>query len=193
MNLGRDTIDELFLAIEKDFTNAELQRLLIRYNLTGWQTETTTPKMIVKALPAVHTSINGTHEMSNLVQYVLTAINTKSNRPYDPNHPLAELYPELANTLLRGGYNTDSFQLTRTIPIELEAVRVPDELTENLNHFSLHNAIGHLEQAQLNYREGNWAAANAMVRSCYETVLIFINYNLHLKIQQLQVTMPSPN
>jgi hypothetical protein len=66
MNLGRDTIDELFFAVEKDFTNAELQRLLIRYRLTGWETETTTPKMIVKALPSVHNTVNGTIEMSNM-------------------------------------------------------------------------------------------------------------------------------
>ncbi|WDF70569.1 hypothetical protein PQ465_09380 [Sphingobacterium oryzagri] len=178
MNLGRDTIDELFFAIEREFTNAELQRLLLRYNLTGWQSETTTPKMIVKALPSVHSNLNGTNEMGNLVQYVLTAITSKRNRQHDPKQPLSELHPELSNTLLRDGYNTHHFQLTRTIPVELEAAKIPDELTENLVYFSLITALGHLEQAQSNYRDGNWAAANAMVRSCYESVLMFINNNI---------------
>jgi hypothetical protein len=68
--------------------------------------------------------------------------------------------------------------LSRTIPVELESARIPDELTDNLNHFGLNVALGHLQQAQTNCRDGNWAAANAMVRSCYETVLIFINDKL---------------
>ena len=178
MNLGRDTIDELFFAVEKDFTNAEIQRLLIRYNIKGWEMESTTPKMIVKALPYVHASINGKNEMGNLVKYVLSAVNTKRNPSYDTPKDLATLHPALNNTLLRDGYKADSFQLSRTIPVELETANVPDELMGNLTHFNLIIAIGHLEQAQKNYRDGNWAAANAMVRSCFETVLMFLNDKL---------------
>jgi hypothetical protein len=176
MNLGKDTIDELFFAVEKEFTNAELQRLLLRFSVTGWESETTTPKMIVKSLPFVHNRVNGTNEMGVMVQYILSNINTKRNgREWGDKVELAKIHPLLVNTLLRDGYKTEGFQLNRTIPQELESAKIPDEFIGNLNHFQLAIALGHLEQAQTNYKDGNWAAANAMIRSCFEAVLIFIN------------------
>jgi hypothetical protein len=180
MNLGKDTIDELFVAVEKEFTNAELQRLLLRYSITGWERETTTPKMIVKSLPFVHNRINSTNEMGVMAQYILSTINTKRNsNEWGDKVTLVNIHPTLVNTLLRDGYKEDNFQLNRTIPQELEAAKIPDEFIGNLTHFNLNTAFGHLEQAQANYKDGNWAAANAMVRSCFETILIFINDKLN--------------
>jgi len=180
MNLGKDTIDELFFAVEKEFTNAELQRLLLRYGITGWENETTTPKMIVKSLPFVHARVNGTNEMGVMVQYILSTINLKRNgREWGDKVKLAKIHPLLVNALLRDGYKEDDFILNVTIPKELESAKVPDEFLRNLNHFKLTTALGHLEQAQTNYKDGNWAAANAMIRSCFEAVLIFINEKIN--------------
>jgi hypothetical protein len=107
-------------------------------------------------------------------------INQKRNgTPYSHKVDLPTIYPSLVNTLLRDGYKVEGFQVNSTIPRELEEHNIPDELSNNLDYFKLVTAIGHLAQAQINYRNGQWAAANAMIRTCFETVLIFINEKLN--------------
>lgn len=179
MKLGKDSIDELFNAVEKEFTNAELQRLLLRFSITGWEGEGTSPKMIVKSLPYIHNQLNDSTGIENLTQYVLDTINFKHNTTYNPRIELIDIYPSLFNTLLRDGYKVEDFKISRTIPVELENSNIPDELKSNLSFFELTTALWHLEQAQLNYKDGNWAAANAMIRSCFESVLIYINARLN--------------
>lgn len=181
INLRKDTIDELLYAVEEVFTNAELQRLLLRFSIVGWESETTTPKMIVKSIPYIHSRLNGTNEMGVFTEYILTFINNRRNKnSYSKSLSLYELYPLLSNTLLRDGYKAENFELSRTIPRELENANIPDELISNLNFFNLNVALGHLEQAQANYKIGNWASANAMIRTCFESVLIFINGKINV-------------
>lgn len=87
-------------------------------------------------------------------------------------------YPQLANLLRMDGYTVVEKQIVSLLPQEIETANVESELERLLRHFNMNIASGHLEQAIMNYRNGNWAAANAQFRPFFENLMVEIHNRL---------------
>lgn len=182
MKISNDTIDEFFEMIEKEYSNANLQRLLHRFSITGWENEMSSPKMIAKAIPFIQNRLNDSDDMGRFAQLVLTTVKEKKekyNWSSDSGAQLVDTHPKLFNSLLRDGYKVENYKISKTAPEVIEDAKIPDELMTNLNILNLDTSKGHLEQAKDNYKLGNWAAANGMTRSFFESILIHINNTLN--------------
>jgi len=80
----------------------------------------------------------------------------------------AELFPELVNSLDHDGYRLDRNGLQEKLPSQLPVVEEENELIQILDRFRYHVARGHYSQALAAHARGDWAAANAQLRSFVE-------------------------
>jgi hypothetical protein len=79
-----------------------------------------------------------------------------------------EQFPELVNSLDHDGYILDERGLRRKLPDQIPIATQENELIELLTQFNLDVAKGHYEQAVAAHARGDWAAANAQLRSFVE-------------------------
>jgi hypothetical protein len=80
-------------------------------------------------------------------------------------------YEKLRRFLQQDGYEFINGNLRRTIPVEIAATAPPDDLVVLLNTFGFVTTRGHLEQARAAHARGEWAAANAQLRTFVESLL----------------------
>lgn len=80
----------------------------------------------------------------------------------------AELFPELVNSLDHDGYKLDRNGLRAKLPSQLPVIEEENELIQILDQFGYRVAKGHYEQAVAAHARGDWAAANAQLRSFVE-------------------------
>jgi len=83
---------------------------------------------------------------------------------------LTESYPDLAHSLDRDGFELTDTGLRRKLPAELPVVEQGDQLISLLEKFEFGTARGHYEQAIAAHARGEWASANAQLRSFVEDV-----------------------
>lgn len=79
-----------------------------------------------------------------------------------------ESYTDLAHSLERDGFEITDSGLRRKLPIEFPIVEQEDELISLLKKFGFDTAIGHYHQALAAHGRGEWAAANAQLRTFVE-------------------------
>ena len=84
----------------------------------------------------------------------------------------SESHPELAHSLDRDGYELTSNGLRRKLPTEFHVVEQENQTISFLDRFGFATAKGHYEQAVPAHFRGEWAAANAQLRTFVEE---FIN------------------
>ena len=73
------------------------------------------------------------------------------------------------NALARDGFTLeDDGTLRRALPCTADLPRTDDEVHVLLDKLNMHTAKGHLDQAIKNHSQGNWAAANAQLRTFME-------------------------
>jgi hypothetical protein len=81
---------------------------------------------------------------------------------------LHEAYPELAHSLDRDGFELTDTSLRRKLPAMLPVVAQEDQMISLLREFGFGTAIGHYEQAVAAHARGEWAGANAQLRTFVE-------------------------
>ena len=90
---------------------------------------------------------------------------TKNHRGFES---LSESYPDLAHSLDRDGFELTDTGLRRKLPAQLPVVEQEDQLISLLEKFGFGTAKGHYEQAIAAHARGEWAGANAQLRSFVE-------------------------
>ncbi|MGR3309198.1 MAG: hypothetical protein ACUZ77_00335 [Candidatus Brocadiales bacterium] len=95
-----------------------------------------------------------------IIEYLLAGY-----RGYDD---AVEHFSILANSLDRDGYALHDNGIKRKLPSVLPILKQEDELCSLLDEFGFAIAKGHYEQAVAAHAKGEWAAANAQLRSFVE-------------------------
>jgi hypothetical protein len=75
------------------------------------------------------------------------------------------------NTLKQGGYEIEGDKLRRSLPEELDVAPSRDEVRIGLETHKFVTTLGHLEQAIAAHGRGEWASANAQLRTYLESLL----------------------
>jgi hypothetical protein len=83
------------------------------------------------------------------------------------NHP-GEKFPELANCLDRDGFEITENRLRHKLPAELPLIQKEDQLVRLLEKNGFNVAKGHYDQAVAAHARGEWASANAQLRTLVE-------------------------
>ncbi|MBU2649212.1 hypothetical protein KKI24_31175 [bacterium] len=99
-----------------------------------------------------------------LVQAILEHLVSRFIGFSDPS----EWFPELVNSLDHDGYILDQKGLRRKLPDQLPIASQENELIEILERYEFIVAKGHYEQSVAAHARGDWAAANAQLRSFVE-------------------------
>lgn len=108
------------------------------------------------------TAPNGTQLVQAIIEHLIIR--------YTPLNP-SEYFPELVNSLDHDGYILDQNGLRRKLPDQIPIATQENELIELLKKYNFNVAKGHYEQAIAAHARGDWAAANAQLRSFVEDLL----------------------
>lgn len=80
-------------------------------------------------------------------------------------------FEKLINSLKRDGYKVDDEgKIAYIMPEAMQIAGKEDEIHSLLNKFGFITAKGHLEQAISNFTRGDWAGANAQLRTFIESI-----------------------
>jgi len=91
-----------------------------------------------------------------------------ATKPHREFGALCESHPDLTHSLDRDGFELTDTGLRRKLPVALPLVEQEDQLISLLKKFGFGTAIGHYEQAVAAHARGEWAAANAQLRTFVE-------------------------
>ena len=90
---------------------------------------------------------------------------------WSPAPVLTDAQQKLLRTLSQDGYVVTDGTLRRSLPIDIGLQETESELVRLLGKHRLTVAKGHLDQAFDNHAGGNWAAANAQLRTFFDALL----------------------
>jgi hypothetical protein len=88
----------------------------------------------------------------------------------EPSTPISEVSVFL-RTLALDGFTVTDGALRRTLPSEFELPQAEDDITRLLKKHGFTTPKGHLDQALDAHGRGEWASANAQIRSFFEGLL----------------------
>ena len=162
-------------------THAELGRFLLEFEL-----ERVAPQKLGSK----------TSRLNAVIKYLID--NPDEKRPFGANltfeiiedvlgrissnihaRSIEENLPELINSLKRDGYViTDEGRLKTMLPESIKLVKKENELNSLLDKFRFTTTKGHIDQAISAHARGNWASANAQLRSFMESLFDSIADNL---------------
>lgn len=94
------------------------------------------------------------------------------------SRPIEERLPKLVNSLKRDGYVITNGKLKRILPENIQLVEKENELNSLLDKFGFTTSRGHLQQAINAHTRGDWASANAQLRSFIESLFDLITDKL---------------
>jgi hypothetical protein len=161
---SRKTIIELIKAINFQ-THDEVERFGLEFNIedaiTGTylkQKETSIVKHLISNPEAI--GPNGSNIALEIIEYAIN--NHRGFQSFSESHP------ELEHSLDRDGYELTSNGLRKKLPIEFPIVEQENQLISLLDKFGFTTAKGHYEQAVAAHSRGEWAAANAQLRTFVE-------------------------
>jgi hypothetical protein len=98
-----------------------------------------------------------------IFEYLLSALQ---QRRIDPNQSC----PKFVNSLKSDGFVIEDYKIIKALPETIELPKKKTELFRLLDNYSFENAKGHLEQAISAHARGDWAAANAQLRTFIEDI-----------------------
>ena len=191
MNLthfSRTTIVEAFSILDGYYSHPKIDRFLLKFEL-----EKIAPKSLgdkrdrVNAL--LHYLVNHTEEPgpfgSNLIfemiETIIEYISPPPNRPDNVVYPPLEInYPLLINSLKHDGYIVENGKLVTMLPDDIDLPEKEDELNSLLDKFQFNISKGHLNQAISAHTRGDWASANAQLRSFIESLFDSIAEKIHI-------------
>ncbi|MBY8058927.1 hypothetical protein LZT09_20335 [Vibrio fluvialis] len=158
---SRTTILELIKALNFR-THDEIERFAFELGMDGVvqgeyikQKETSISKYLVKNAGTKGPS--GSDLMIDVVEYLL------KNAPYS-----SYKYTALENALEKDGYELTETSVRKSLPSQIPLAENEDNLVKILKKRSFNIALGHYEQAIAAHGRGEWAAANAQLRSFVE-------------------------
>lgn len=164
MMFSRTTIVKLVDALNFQ-THAEVSKFVLEFGLENVivgsyikEKEAALMQHLIKNPQA--TAPDGTP----LAQAIIEHLVSRSYEFSEPN----EQFPRLVNSLDRDGYVLDRNGLRIKLPSQLPIIEEEDELIELLDRFGYSVAKGHYQQAVTAHTRGDWAAANAQLRSFVE-------------------------
>jgi hypothetical protein len=153
-------------------THAELDRLLLRYGLEEIAPATLGSKMtrLNTLMEYLITHPNeqgpsGSNMTFELIEHIVRMLHDRSGAFMVGSYPQA-----LVNTLKQDGYIIEEAKLRSSLPDDVRLVEQANQLDSLLGKYGFDTAKGHLEQARNAHTRGEWAAANAQLRSFTESL-----------------------
>ncbi|MBZ9726352.1 hypothetical protein LB554_20630 [Mesorhizobium sp. CO1-1-11] len=95
-------------------------------------------------------------------------------------------FQKLRYALEQDGYRIVDGTLRRSLPSDIGLPQTDSELVALLKKHRFETSLGHLVQAQDAHARGNWASANAQLRSFFEGLLNEIATGLDAKVEELK-------
>ena len=187
---SRITIIEAIWLLEF-FTHAELDRLLFKYSLeriVHQELGSKTAKLnaVIKYLfyNPDEKGPSGANLTFEIIEDELSSIPPNVYSPLVNKHR-----PKLLNSLKRDGYIvTYKGKLKTMLPEGIKLVEKENELNSLLNKFGFTTTKGHIDQAISAHTRGDWASANAQLRSFMESLFDSICG----KLVSNKTTLPPP-
>lgn len=171
---SRITIIEAVELLES-LTHAELDSFLLKYKLERIAPQELRPKT-AKLNAVIKYLIDNPDEKGPLgANLTFEIIEDKLSSTYPLNlfapRLVREHLPKLANSLKRDGYViTDEGGLKSMLPESIKLVEKENELNSLLDKFGFTTTKGHIDQAISAHARGDWASANAQLRSFMESL-----------------------
>lgn len=157
-------------------THAEVDKLLIEFELEEVCPESLgglekRAAALIKHLVKNHGTKGprGADLAFELAERVVQNLNKKVKRGWGTT--IEEEDPEFINSIRQDGYDIKDGKLIKSLPEEIDISTSNDEVREVLNEYGFKITLGHLEQAIAAHSRGDWAAANAQLRTCMESLL----------------------
>lgn len=179
MSFSRDTLIHLVdLIVRRTGTHAGLDTLLIRFGL-----EDVAPSSVgglEKRAAALLKHLvqspdargpRGAELAFEMVEHALGEVHQSLSRRFFGSRSLDDECPELVNSLRQDGFEVEDGKLVRSLPQELDLAEAKDEVHRLLERFAFATSTGHLEQAIAAHARGEWASANANLRTYFESLL----------------------
>ena len=161
---SRKTLIELVNALNFQ-THDAVERFGLEFNIeeeiTGrWVKEKETS--IIKYLSSNPEVVgpNGSNLAIEIIEYAI-----KNHRSFEP---FEEFHSDLAHSLEKDGYEFTSSGIRKKLPSEFPVVEQENQLISLLDKFGFSTAKGHYEQAIAAHSRGEWASANAQLRTFVE-------------------------
>jgi hypothetical protein len=183
---SRTTILELIKALNFK-THDEIERFVFELEMDGVvqgeyikQKETSISKYLLANTGAKGPS--GSDLMIDVVEYLL------KKAPYTGYE-----HADLVNALKKDGYELTESSVRKSLPSKIPLAESEDNLVKILKKRNLNIALGHYEQAIAAHGRGEWAAANAQLRTFVEEffnrVHTLINAGLATDTQQRKIEL----
>jgi hypothetical protein len=188
---SRITIIETIGLLES-LTHADLDRFLLKYELERIAPQELRPKT-AKLNAVIKYLIDNPDEKgpfgANLTfEIIEDVLESISSNIYAPPI-IKECLPKLINSLKRDGYViTDEGGLKTMLPESIKPVEKENELNSLLDKFGFTTTKGHMDQATSAHTRGDWASANAQLRSFMESLFDSIAD----KLVGGKITLPPP-
>lgn len=161
---SRKTILEIIKALRFQ-THDEVERFGIEFEIEAVisgtyikQKETSIAKHLISNPEAI--GPNGSRLAIEVIEYAI--------KHHNGFESFSESHPELEHSLERDGFELTNIGLRRKLPAEFPVVEQEDQLISLLEKFGFATAKGHYEQAVAAHSRGEWAAANAQLRTFVE-------------------------
>lgn len=168
-----DVSPRTVLAAVKAFsfsTNAQIENLALEYGLQDVLGEGGIAKKESRLARHLveHPDLKGYTGSSLIYELIERVISERCKSSWgDPRDP-AEVVPELIHSLRQDGFEVRAGKLVRIVPEAVPVAAAQDELTRLLKKHEFLIALGHLDQAIAANARGDWAAANAQIRTFIE-------------------------
>lgn len=154
-------------------THAKLDRFLLKYGLERIAPQELRPED-AKLNAVIKHLIDNPNEKGPLganltFEMIEDELGIISSNIYA--RPIYERLPKLVNSLKRDGYIiTDGGRLKTMLPEVIKLVEKENELNSLLSKFGFKTTKGHIDQAINAHTRGDWASANAQLRSFMESL-----------------------
>ena len=169
---SRITIIEAIGSLES-LTHAELGRFLLKFGLDevapqDLGSKTSRLNALIKYL-IDNPDKKGPFGANLTFEIIEDVLGSMSSNLYA--RPIEERLPGLVNSLKRDGYViTDESRLKTMLLENIQLVERENELNSLLDRFGFTTTKGHLDQAISAHTRGDWASANAQLRSSMESL-----------------------
>lgn len=171
---SRNTIMNAIEALEFS-THAEIEKFLLRFEIEeadspgGLQLRTLGIMKYLIKNPDRKTS-SGTNLVFEIIELALEEYSAPVYSYYYSTSK-QKRYIKLVNSLKHDGFSVEDDKLKPLLPETLNLPEQENLLEELLNKFGFSVVKGHYEQAISAFARGDWAAANAQIRTFLESLL----------------------
>ena len=171
--LSRNTIIELVDAFGFS-THAEIDRLILEFSMeeadcSGGIEPRKMGIMQYLVRNPDKRGPSGANLVFELIELVIEKRLSSRDPWYPPGKP-EEVFPRLVNSRKRDGYFIEDNKLRAMLPESFQIAEIETELESLLDKFGFATAKGHFEQAVSAHTRGDWASANAQLRTFIESL-----------------------